>query len=546
MAEFIKEIETNRYEVLTPNGFESFQGIGKTIKYDVYELILDNDYTMQCADDHIVMILNGYEIEERFVKELSVGDLVLTESGFSPVRYVLKLDNSVNMYDLLDVDSHIYYTNGIASHNSQCTAGYILYYILFHSNKNCAILANKQDIAVEILSRVKMMYESLPLWLQEGIISWNKTSIALSNGSTAFARATSASAIRGKSCNILVIDETAHVSNGLWDEFYTSSYPVVSSSKDAKIILISTPLGMNFYYKMYMDAVNGRNGFKHFTYDWTVVPNRDEDWAEKTKAEIGERRFIQEFAVEFLGSNGTLVSVAKLQAMPILDAIEKQDDEKLKIYEQPKKDGQYVIIADVGEGVGCDSSTCQVLDVSELPYRQVAVYRDNLVKTNMFPYVIDRIGRYYNNALVIVESNTYGQEVLNILNYDIEYENIFYDDAKDGFGLRMTKLSKRLGNSYLKDLIEYDKIQICDYQTVTEFSTYIQIKGSYGAEEGKTDDMITPLVLFAFFINNNQYVENWLDKEDFSKTLHKNYIDRVEEQVLPEPMVFNGNDDDFF
>jgi hypothetical protein len=420
------------------------------------------------------------------------------------------------------------------------TAAYLLHYVLFNENKRVSILANKELTAREILARIKQAYELLPIWLQQGVTAWNKNSIELENGSKIIASSTSSSAIRGMSVNLLYIDETAFIPKNIWEDFYSSVYPTVASSPESKIFMSSTPWGMNHYYKLYTEAEEGINGFIHFRVRWNDVPGRDAEWKKKTISEIGEKKFQQEFECRFLGSSGTLIDGDVLENLAFRNPIVMQDDDKFKIYAKPEEDRTYVAVADVAEGLGLDSSTVQVIDVTELPYHQVASYEDNIIKTNIFPDVIYKIAEYYNRALVIVEANTYGQEVLNLLNYELEYEHIFY--TKKEWGLKMNKAVKKIGNGHLKGLIEDNKLIVCDFETIAQFGTYIERKKTYMAQPGEHDDLITPLVIFSYFLSNKEHSENWLDAVNIRKKLYAEKLSQLESELLPIGFVGNGDE----
>lgn len=446
-------------------------------------------------------------------------------------------DYQLRLMKVMQEENRVINLSPRQSGKSISTCGFLLHYIIFNEWKNVAILANKEKTARKILAKIKLMYRNLPLWLQRGIDEWNKNSITLDNGCYVEASATSSSGIRGDACSILYIDETAFIDKNLWDEFYASSYPTISSSKKSKIILSSTPRGMNHFYKLWTDAENKRTDFKPFRVDWREVPYMNEEYKKKIIAEFGEEKWLQEYECEFLGSAGTLISGYSLKSLVHFDPIELKQDENFLIYEYPIKSHKYVAISDVSEGLGLDASTVQVIDVTELPYKQVAKYENNTVKTFELPDVIYIIAKLYNEALVIVEANSIGDGVLNDLNYDLDCENLFFHDDK--FGIKMTKGSKRIGNSFLKQFIEDGLLQINDFDTISQMSKYIKKGTSYEAEDGENDDLITPLVLFSYFMRNKDWVENWLDRDADEK---QDDIDRLEEELLPIGFINDGDE----
>jgi len=399
------------------------------------------------------------------------------------------------------------------SGKSITSLGYILHFILFNNHKNVAILANKGMTARKLLGELKNMYKGLPLWLQQGVRTWNKTLIELENDCKVITSGTSKDAIRGESISILYIDETAFIERGIWDEFYSSVYPVISTNKNAKIIFSSTPYGLNHFYKLWKDAINDRNGFTPLKFDWRVVPGRDEKWKEKTVKEIGLKKFRQEYELEFLGSNNTLIEGEKLSAMVYDEPIETRFNGKMRIYEKPEKGHNYILLSDVAEGKEQDSSTIQIFDITEKPFKQVLSYDDNTISEPSFAMVIDNIGRYYNNALVLVENNI-GGELLYILNYEYEYPNIFYWEKE--LGIRTTTRTKNRGCSKLKYLIENDQIIIRDYPTIYQLSVFVKKGNSYRADDGEHDDLVIPLVLFSYLLGDTILREYFIEKNPFA------------------------------
>ena len=473
----------------------------------------------------------------------------------SDIKYFLKtyvkiisLDKGIvnfNMFeyqerfiDILKNNNRIVALQPRQTGKSITSSAFILHYAIFNPNSYIAILANKARTARPILNKIKNMYRSLPIWLQVGVEEWSKGSIVLGNGTQLIAEATTESGIRGDSAKILFIDETGFIDNNLWDGFWSSVYPVVSSSKDAKIILSSTPHGINHFHKIWAEAKEGINGFTPFRAYWNEHPERDDAWKEKTILEIGETRWRVEFECAFQGSSGTLISGQKLESIPFSNPIKTKMENKFLIYEEPKDKRKYVLISDFGEGLGAgDYTTCHVIDVTEATWHQVAVYRDNEILFRETPSMLSRIGKYYNNALIIGEANTIGLGILDDLNFDEEYENIFFGDdlAKETrhayFGMKMTSKTKKMGNQYLKEYVENDTLVVYDHETIAELSTYIKRKESYSAEDGKHDDLVTPLVLFSNFMQNKNYVEEWLGTPTYNKRDQK--MSKLDEEIMP-------------
>lgn len=288
---FIESIDVSDWEVETENGFVDIISSNKTIEYEVYSIVLENGLEIKCADTHILIDENNNEV---FAKD-SLGINLKTTLGNSKVIEVTALDYSENMYDLsIDSQDHTYYTNNILSHNTITSAAYILWYTLFQSNKTVAVVANKDENARETLARYQLMYENLPLWMQQGIKTWNKGDIELENGSKVRTSATSAAGLRSKSISLLYVDEAAVIPNNISEQFFASTYPVISSGKTSKIIMTSTPLGYNHFWKFWNDAEHGRNDFVPIHVPYWEVPGRDEKWAEDQRRLLGEVKFNQE------------------------------------------------------------------------------------------------------------------------------------------------------------------------------------------------------------------------------------------------------------
>ncbi len=488
--------------------------------------------------------LNPKGFKENYTKE-QIREIIRCK--FDPIYfiknyiYIVNLDDGLIKFDLYDYQTkfiNLIHNNkriiaklGRQSGKTASFAAYMCHYIIFNENKTAAILGNKDKTAREILYRIKIMFENLPKWLKPGVVEWNKGTVEFDNGSRIVTAATSSSAIRGMAINFLALDEFAFIHHGVFEDFIQSVYPTISTSKEAKILMVSTPWGLNHFYKFWIEAEKGINGYKYFSIKWNEVPGRDEAWREKMISEIGIERFRQEFESEFLGSSNTLIDVNTIRNMVFEDPISINND-NLKIYENPIKNHSYISVCDVAEGVGGDYSTIQIIDVTTIPWKQVAVFNDNLIKTNLFSNVINNIGKAYNNSLVIVENNSIGESVLNSLNYDYEYENLFFYNKK--FGIRMTRGSKRLGCSHLKTFIELNKLNILNFETIEQFSYFEKQKnGTFSAAKTKHDDLITPLILFSYFMSNEQLVDIWLEQENILGKIYSKAMEEIENNLLP-------------
>ncbi len=430
---------------------------------------------------------------------------------------------------------------------------FLLHYILFNENVNCAILANKLATARELLSRLQLAYEHLPKWMQQGVVVWNKGNIELENGSKILAAATSSSAVRGSSFNIIFLDEFAHVPNNIADQFFTSVYPTISSGETTKVFIVSTPLGLNMFYKLWVDAEEGRNNYTPIGVDWREVPGRDDKWKTETIKNTSQQQFTQEFECEFIGSTLTLIAPSKLKTMTFQNPIASRGG--LDIYEQPIRGKSYSLIADTSHGKGQDYSAFSIFDITQIPYRQVAKYRDNKISPMIYPNVIYQTGMKYNGAWVLVEVNDIGQSVAESLHHDLEYENILMcsmhgrsgQKIGGGFGknaqlgIRTSKQLKRIGCAALKEMIETDKLIIPDFDTIAELTTFASKYNSYEAEEGHHDDLAMGLVVFAWVVQQ-QYFKDMTDL-DIRKQIYKDQMKSMEQDMLPFGIIDNGLDD---
>ena len=437
------------------------------------------------------------------------------------------------------------------------SVAYLLWLTLFTDTQTVAVLANKGSLARDILAKYQLAYENLPMWLQQGVVTWNKGNVELENGSKIIAASTSSSAIRGGSFNVVFLDEFGFVPNNIAEEFFNSVYPVISSGKTSKIIIVSTPNGMNLFYKLWMDAITGKNNYKTFEIHWSMVPGRDEAWKEETIRNTSERQFSQEFECEFLGSSNTLISGRKLQQIAHRDPSFVHD--MVRIYESPvKEDGEknlkdhlYCIMVDVAEGKGLDSSAFQVIDMTAMPYRQVAAYSSSSISPILFPTVIYNTARMYNDAYILVEVNNTNQ-IAETLHADFEYENLWKvhtgnkkpQQLSTGFargvqmGVKMSPQVKRIGCTNLRSLVEADKLILQDFNTYSELTTFIAQKNSWSAESGANDDMVMCLVMFAWVTTQKYFRE--IVNHDIRKQMQLENMNQIDEITPPEMMVEDG------
>ena len=437
---------------------------------------------------------------------------------------------------------------------STTVVSYLLHYAIFNDSVNIGILANKAKIAMDLLGRLQTAYENLPKWMQQGIIAWNKGSLELENGSKILAASTSASAVRGMSFNILFLDEFAFVPNHVAEDFFASVYPTISSGTQTKVIIVSTPRGMNHFYRMWHDAERNKNEYLPTDVHWSEVPGRDEAWRLQTIANTSEQQFKVEFECEFLGSVNTLINPAKLRNLVYESP--KTKNAGLDIYENVLEDHNYMITVDVARGLGNDYSAFIVFDITQFPYKVVAKYRNNEIKPMLFPNIIHNVAKGYNNAFLLVEVNDIGDQVASIIQYDLEYENLLmasmrgragqvvgqgFSGKKTQLGVRMTSAVKKLGCSNLKAMMEDDKLLTCDYEIISELTTFAQKHNSFEAEEGCNDDLAMCLVIFAWLVAQDYFKE--MTDNDIRKRMYEEQKNQIEQDMAPFGFINDGLED---
>ena len=482
---------------------------------------------MKCAQDPIYFI-------ENYCKIISLDHGLIPFKLYECQREKVKIIHENRKVILME---------GRQQGKTTTSAAYILWYTLFQESKQVAILANKATAAREVLYRYQLMYENLPLWLQQGVTTWNKGDIELENNSKVFTAATSASGIRGKSVNMLYVDETAIIPNNVADDFFTSVYPTISAGETTKILLSSTPLGYNHFWKFWNDAENKRNDFVPLFIPYWKIPGRDEKWAEEQKRQLGELKFNQEVLCTFLGSALTLVRADVIGRLSAGHIIYSKDG--LDVYDKPIKGHTYCLIADTAKGVGGDYSTFSIVDITETPYKQVAKYRDNNISPMLFPSVIYKVATEYNSAYVLLEVNS-SEQVASILYSEMEYENLLFVNrntdgqvVSGGFGGGKTQLGvntdkkvKRIGCMNFKALVEENRLLVQDIDTIQEISTFIENnKGSYEADEGYHDDLVMTLVLFGWLTTNPYFKD--LNDINIRQDMYKNRIKAIEDELTP-------------
>ncbi len=490
---------------------------------------------------------------------------------FAKYIKIITLDEGVTdfkMYDFQEDMIRTFYNNRFTIMKcprqvgkTTTTVAFLLWTILFQDSQTVAVLANRGETARGILGKLQLAYENLPMWLQQGVVEWNKGRVELENGSVIIASSTSSSAARSGSFNIVFLDEFAFVPSNIATDFFTSVYPVITAGTKTKIIIVSTPNGMNLFYKIWTDAINKKNNYTPFEVHWSMVPGRDEAWKEETIRNTSEHQFKQEFETEFLGSTNTLISGTTLQRMVYQQPIAEHD--LMVVYENPikgddneTKDHLYCITVDVSEGRNLDCSAFSVIDISTTPYKQVARYKSSSISPILFPTVIYNAARLYNDAYILVEINN-NPQVADIIHQDLEYENLWKvftgnkqpQQLSSGFGrgvqmgVKMSTAVKRVGCSNLKTLIEGNKLLIPDFDTISELTTFVASKTSFAAEDDNNDDLVMTLVLFGWAATQKYFKE--IVNHDIRKQIQLENMNQMDDLNLPAPIIEDGRQHEF-
>lgn len=509
------------------NNNQNLKAAGVVTEFTAFQV---SEY-IKCSKDPIYFL-------ENYAKIISLDDGVV---NFIPYPYQKTFIESIHNNRL---------TVGCCGRQlgkSTICSGYIAWYVLFNDNKKAAILANKQLIAQEIFSRVKFIIENVPLWLQKGIVKWAETSFKLDNGSTCFCAATSPSAVRGLSISLLMLDEFGFLSPKLADSFISSVFPTISSSKESKMMIVSTPNGLNHFHKIFAGAVSGENDFVPIHATWRDHPKRDQAWADKELLTLGPVRYAQEVECNFSSSSYTLISGSKLSTITTIPPIFVKDN--LSVFTEPEEGHAYVITVDTSEGVHQDYSAFTVFDITAMPYRVVTTFKDNTISSLVYPFLIEQLGKKYNDAYILVETNSVGVTVANCLFYELEYAHIYFTHKEtlnegQGYpGVKTTKKVKSVGTACLRDLIEQDQLIINSHDILQELSVFVQKGTSYASSEpnGVNDDLVMCCVLFAWLTKQQLFSE--LTDTNIRAILSKKTEEYISEQMIPFGHITNGSED---
>lgn len=507
------------------------------------------EWTDELKEEYVKCFEDPLYFAEKYMK------IVHPSKGLIPIRL---FDYQKETLEAFQDHDRIILTTGRQMGKTTVATAIILHYILFNQHKTVALLSNKAASAFEILSRIRLAYEELPMWLQAGVLTWNKGSIELENGCKCFAAASSSSSIRGRSIALLYIDEAAHIPN--FEEFRDSVLPTIAAGSSggededkAKLVYTSTPNGLNHYYYTWDAALKGKSDFYPIAADWTRHPDRDEAWKAKTLADMNfdEMKFAQEYELEFIGSSGTLISGAVLKSLePKVPLLARKH---INQYRYPEKGKVYALVADVAEGKLLDYSAFSIIDISSMPYEQVLTYRSNEIGVVDYASIIYELSNLYNQAYVMVEVNNMGAQVADTLLLDYGYENMIMTKSagksgkriSGGFGggqvdrgIRTTSTVKALGCSMLKTLVEQHQLILNDGATIQELNTFSRKGKSYEAEQGHHDDTVMPLVLFGW-MTADPYFKEMTDIDTLSN-LREVSDEELLENILPFGFVQDG------
>ncbi len=504
------------------------------------------DFTKEQVQEVIKCSQNPEYFLENYIKVISLDDGIVP---FIPYPFQRKLIDSFhnNRFSICKLPRQ--------SGKSVTVTAYLIHQALFRDNINIAILANKRETAFELMAKLQTSYENLPKWLQQGVLGWNKGSIELENGSRITASSTSSSAVRGFSYNIVMLDEFAFVPTNVADEFFSSVYPTISSGKSTKVIIVSTPNGMNHFYKLWNDAENGRNSYRHTEAHWSEVPGRDAAWQAETIANTSEQQFQQEFECDFIGSAGTLIAGHKLKSLSYNDPLTSSGG--LDIYEEPIQGHEYLMTVDVSRGMKLDYSAFILIDITSYPHRLIGKYRSNTIKPMLFPDIIVNVAQKYNKAWILAEVNDIGDQVASLIYYDMEYENLLmtamrgrngqvlghgFSGGKTQLGLKMAKAPKRIGCSNLKQMVEADKLIFNDFTIINELTTFVEKRDSFSAEDGCNDDLVMCMVIYAWAVAQDYFKE--MTDQSVREELYEKDKDQLEEDMSPFGFVVGSADDE--
>lgn len=454
---------------------------------------------------------------------------------------------------------------------STVTAIYAIHYAMFNDHKNVWILANKGKTAKSTLRKLKIMYESLPIWMQVGIVNWTSEMVEFENGTIINVGTTTSESARSETISLLILDEFGRILPHIEDDFVTSVFPTVSSSPDTQVIIVSTPKGMaNTFYRVCRDAKRlvskesriGSNGYMYFEYDWKVVPERlaDPNWMIQAKKELknDERKFAQEYCCAFMGSVNTIVDEKIIESITPLKQINDETELDCRIYSNPVAGRSYISIVDIAKGVGRTASTIQVFDITDLPFRQVVAYENKDIGTYEFTKIAVDISARYNRAIMFIENNGIGESVCVSAIHSFNYDNVYVNSKRSSeVGICASTITKDIGASEIGVLLKKNLLTLCDDRTIGQFTTFINVNGYWKPDKDCYSDLVMPVIHFGYILNNrdirvdclnlpDDIYRQWAKIEDVPEVEDDNEIfSDFDDMVFGLPLMVNGNEISF-
>ena len=407
---------------------------------------------------------------------------------------------------------------------STITAGYVVWMMMFHRDKNILVMATKFTTASNLVKKVKTIMKNIPPWLQISRISIdNRTSFELSNGSQIKASSTSADAGRSEALSLLVLDEAAHIEE--LSDLWPGLYPTLSTG--GRCIALSSPNGVgNWFHKSYVDSEQGNNDFRPTKLMWDIHPDRDKEWFKKETKNMSRRQIAQELECNFNMSGETVIHGDDIEkALKKVREPERRVgfDRNLHIWEEYDHSKTYLLVADVARGDGKDYSAFHLLNITDMS--QAAEYQGKIDLDMYADFLIDAAGQY-GNPMLAVENNNIGYAVLTKL-IDREYPNLYYstkssNDYVDPFlaqsisnsipGFTTSMKSRPLIIAKLEEFIRNGVIEIRSTRLINELKTFIWNHGKPEAMRGYNDDLIISMAI-ACWIRDTALVENQRDLE---------------------------------
>ena len=557
----LNSLDTEDVFISTDTGWERVSQIHSTQPYDVWEVRLQNGMYIEGADRHILFDSQWNQV---WIRDLRVGDQIITKDGPISVTSIIRHNASVSMFDVtVDSPNHRYWSNGILSHNTICSSIFIAWYSLFNFDKNSLVLSNKGATTREIIDKGKTILEHLPFFLKPGVLKWDVFNSKFDNGCRIIGQTTTKKAAIGFTIHLLFMDEFAHIPQNFMETFYENVYPTVSASSNSKVIITSTPNGFNKFYDIYSAAESGLSEYTPFRVDWWDVPGRDEKWMRQEVANLGsEEAFNRQYGNQFIASSSLLLGADSLKKLTTnqVEFVHREmpefDEDSVKYdglvwdpsfdLEECQEDSNYwVFSVDIAEGAGGDYSIVNIFKIEIMDekdwekvtspgsfidfyrIRQIGRFRSNEHTIEEFAksvYILAYDVFYSENVKMIIEWNMFGGELIKRLETVFPQRNNFDEESvvkfkhridarTKQFGLKVKKDNKPIFCQNFKKYIAQNKIIIKDKQTVYEASTFGKMpNGSYAGQLGHDDLIMTCINSSEFFFT--------LDFSDFAEEIH--------------------------